>query len=136
MEDRVEELENENEQLLKQRDTLKKKFSRRLSSMDKSIKKLVDEKLAQADELKESAEACSKLQIENRELQGQIHKLKLNVQVQNLQESSFTLNRSIDQGDSRSSRQNEYAKFLRSTKVVHTDSSCNSRNSKLLQHQQ
>ena len=72
--------------------------------MDNAIKKLVDEKLAQSDELKQSAEACSKLQIENRELQGQIHKLKLNVQVQNFQESSFTLNRSIDQGDSRSSR--------------------------------
>ena len=52
MEDRVEELENENEQLVKQRDTLKKKFTRRLSSMDNAIKKLVDEKLAQSDELK------------------------------------------------------------------------------------
>lgn len=61
MEDRVEELENENEQLVKQRDTLKKKFTRRLSSMDNAIKKLVDEKLAQSDELKQSAEACSKL---------------------------------------------------------------------------
>ena len=44
VEDRVEELENENDSLIRQRDSLKKKFTRRLSEMDKSIKKLIEEK--------------------------------------------------------------------------------------------
>lgn len=97
-----------------------KKFCRQLADADKTIKQLNGDNSEQRKELKQVTDSNVKLKLEITDLSGEIDKLRLSAKAQNLQDSSFVLNRSIDHGEQKfahSLKKQEYSQFLKSTQV-------------------
>ena len=75
VEDRLEELESENDGLLAERETTQMKQQRQISDLEKNVHKLSEEKQSHLDQLKEAQATSTDLKKKIEELQAEITKL-------------------------------------------------------------
>ena len=83
----------------------------------------MEEKSKSLKEVKLASDAYRKIKDTEDELTSELNRLKISLQAKNLQENSFTLNRSIDHGENflSSIKKQEYSQFLKSSKVITGD---------------